>query len=1364
MKKLLAFLLAAVLCLTCFAACGKKKTETPDEGSKPTQLVYDVDDAAAYLKNMYKKYLTANETPADYTLVSQVMKGGVIYKITWTVDNDGIKVIVDEENKQVKIDLDEKTKVDIAYKLTATITDPDGKTTTLSFDLKVPKYVLSSWKDYMAAEAGKAVVVEGYVAAVHAPSEGNKYNTLYLHDVNNAGGYYVYSMASDKDLVKDLGIKKGMLVSVAGIKDIYSGTHEIKDASVTILDETVVDFAPVDITNLYKNATSLKDTALTDKLAMLVTIKGVEITDQDLSEKSMYMNFKLAGLESYIRVYATDCPASVSDAGQQKIIDEHGKKKGYYADVTGVVVMYSGAIYLNPVSDNPFKYGAFINRTDAEKVQYEMDEVKFDTKITLNKSLKLPSKGATYEDVKITWTSSNEDYITIKDGKAVITLGDEATTASITGTFTLGTVTKTKTITFNLAAKPSVVPQTVLNPVAGTAYKLFFTQAAKGEFRYFTGNMSGYYGESTLDFNAAVDMFVEPAGNGYYMYFNNGGEKNYINITVSGTHVNFVFQTEKPAVPFSIDAENNNAPYMTVTVTGDNGTQDKPYHIGTYGDYVTFGTSDASKAATSYVATLCTMVDTSSIPDADKVAAEKNSLTVEDEFFAAAEVTLPTKGSNFSEVAISWASNSEYAVVNGNKLNITLPTATTKVTLTATLTCGSATDTKTFDVTITVVSTEAFAPTFAGIRPEEGKAYKLAIYQANLGKWLYADGTFGDKYLNTTENYDEGADYYAELVSTDVYKFYILEGTTKKYLTFYLDASNKTRVKFDAAGTTQFTYDVTTNAWVTNFDGKDRYLGTYNSFDTLSVSETSYIDANKTGVSQFPANPVSLTITETALKADTAYKFAFFQGDASVNKMLYILDTIDTAKNRYINTTANPAEAVDVYVEEATGGFRFYILEGTTKKYITAYLNGENKTSLKFDAAGTSVFYFNSTTNAWVTTLDGAEYYMGTYSTFETVSLSATSYINADKTGVSQFPLNLVAVKFSGSSTGGNEGGNQGGNEGGNEGGSTTTPTTMPYTVGKEYVMQLYQANNQKNLYLNGEMSTYYFATVEDVASAVKVVMEADGDGYQLYFMNGSVKTYLTVVPNGTHNNTTFVTEKPSVAWKWNGTLSTLTLTISSGEFFLGTYGTHSTISACAISYADNFKALLVDPATIEGGSGNQGGNTGSGNEGGNTGSGNEGSGNQGGAVTGTPVVFTFGDNGDAAHVDGNDIGAEKAYTSGSYTLTLTSVTKVYDGAFDAKGNSCLKLGTSKSGGTATFTFTVPADVTSVTIKVAGYKAKTGSITVNGSSYSITTQSNNGAYTDIVIDTTTTKTIVFATTGSTNTQRVMIDSITFNVG
>ena len=143
--------------------------------------------------------------------------------------------------------------------------------------------------------------------------------------------------------------------------------------------------------------------------------------------------------------------------------------------------------------------------------------------------------------------------------------------------------------------------------------------------------------------------------------------------------------------------------------------------------------------------------------------------------------------------------------------------------------------------------------------------------------------------------------------------------------------------------------------------------------------------------------------------------------------------------------------------------------------------------------------------------------------------------------------------------------------------------------------------------------------------------------------------------------------------------------------------------------------------------------------------------------VVGTLAEFTFGANGSAAHVDGNDYGTSKTFTSGTYTLALTGMSKVFGPAYDAKGNSCLKLGTSKVVGS--FSFTVPENVTEVVIYVSGYKAATSTnIKINGTSYTVKDSSDKGAYTAITIDTTTTKTITFASV----TYRCMINTIVFN--
>ncbi|MBO5358376.1 MAG: endonuclease, partial [Clostridia bacterium] len=141
-------------------------------------------------------------------------------------------------------------------------------------------------------------------------------------------------------------------------------------------------------------------------------------------------------------------------------------------------------------------------------------------------------------------------------------------------------------------------------------------------------------------------------------------------------------------------------------------------------------------------------------------------------------------------------------------------------------------------------------------------------------------------------------------------------------------------------------------------------------------------------------------------------------------------------------------------------------------------------------------------------------------------------------------------------------------------------------------------------------------------------------------------------------------------------------------------------------------------------------------------------------------VTFEFGANGTAAHKDGDDLGSSTTYTEGGYTLKLTSMSKVFGPAFDAKGNSCIKLGSSSTIGK--FTFTVPNEVTSVVIKVAKYKANTTKISVNGgAAQAINTASDSGAYTDITVDTSTNKTVTFATVSGG--VRAMVNSITFVV-
>jgi hypothetical protein len=90
---------------------------------------------------------------------------------------------------------------------------------------------------------------------------------------------------------------------------------------------------------------------------------------------------------------------------------------------------------------------------------------------------------------------------------------------------------------------------------------------------------------------------VENASGGYYLYFKDSNQKQYINLVYTGTHYNFTFSTTPTSV-FTWDANLN-----TLTTMVEN----EVCYIGTYGTYVTMGVLRSSKqAATDYIARMYT--------------------------------------------------------------------------------------------------------------------------------------------------------------------------------------------------------------------------------------------------------------------------------------------------------------------------------------------------------------------------------------------------------------------------------------------------------------------------------------------------------------------------------------------------------------------------------------------------------------------------------------------------------------------------------------------------------------------------------------------------------------------------------------
>ena len=225
MKKTVSLILALVMCLGLLTACfggGNQNLEA----------------ARDYLQNLYKN--KAEITAADYTVVGTLFVNQESYTVEWSVDvTEGVKIVVGDNNK-VTVDVDEKSAKEIPYVLTATIKDANGSSIQVSFNHKVPVFKELTHAEFMAKEDEEAVVIKGVITGI---VETAKENDLYLQDTD--GGYFVYNLEKKPS---EMGLKIGMTVRVTGIRDTYSGIAQVADASVEILDSSIKEIAPKDIT------------------------------------------------------------------------------------------------------------------------------------------------------------------------------------------------------------------------------------------------------------------------------------------------------------------------------------------------------------------------------------------------------------------------------------------------------------------------------------------------------------------------------------------------------------------------------------------------------------------------------------------------------------------------------------------------------------------------------------------------------------------------------------------------------------------------------------------------------------------------------------------------------------------------------------------------------------------------------------------------------------------------------------------------------------------------------------------------------------------------------------------------------------
>ena len=533
---------------------------------------------------------------------------------------------------------------------------------------------------------------------------------------------------------------------------------------------------------------------------------------------------------------------------------------------------------------------------------------------------------------------------------------------------------------------------------------------------------------------------------------------------------------------------------------------------------------------------------------------------------------IAAKGDVKGTFTVEWTCDDETIVIRESTkkgfVTVDLPDANDKefeYTLTATVKDAEGNKaSKSYTYTLPVMSSVGITA-----EPVEGVAYKLYMSQANLKLNLFAknttqagngDGKNYGKYIQTTKDAKEAADYYVEKVDGG-YKWYTEIDGVKHYVLAQLLVENASSpdktskyIGLSTENSTVFEYIQETNSWQTTLSNGLKYVvGTYNTYDTICISEASHISAENTGSSQFVVEFMSADYAETLTPSEEV--------------------KVEEPANGSTITIAQALELGAKLVTDTKG--KFYItgkvvsVDNTT--YGNMYIEDENGNKIQiygsYDATGANRF--------------------DAMATQPKVGDTITVYTVVSIFNNNPQLKNAWITAINGENLGG---GNQGGDATA-ELGIVTNPE-----IGKAYKFGLFHGNEKATVYMNGQNYNnyaWYFAYSANVSDAVDVYLEAvEGvaDAYRLFFYNGDAKTYVVAFPRDgdtTKGTLKFDTTCPTEYFTFSTEHNTLIYTSVTGEqFYLGSSGTYKSISCSAISYitnADSYVAhLYAEGATGE--------------------------------------------------------------------------------------------------------------------------------------------------------------------------------------
>lgn len=625
--------------------------------------------------------------------------------------------------------------------------------------------------------------------------------------------------------------------------------------------------------------------------------------------------------------------------------------------------------------------------------------------------------------------------IEIANGQLVPTLSENAVKVKVKASLTYKEEDAYTVFTITVEAGKGAKAIDMAEVKENTPYILTIDQTNLSKQLYAQSELSGYYGATTDNFDEASKVYVEFVKDaeekvtGYKLYFNKDGK--YIGVVQSGTYTNYkVDLTSETASVFTYDETNK----CLKTTVGDT-----EYYIGTYGTYNTVSASKIEKISGSFPAYLG--VETFQQLAENDITVKATNATVEN--------LSTNKGKNGAKftftVSVDEGYNLASVMVGSTEVEpdtkgvytgrIDGPTTITVSALSATpstitikefLEKAEGDDVYTIEGWIVAgasgnsfVVADSTGAVFSYNKENTAKiGDKVKVYGTRSSNYGVPQiGTTKVEITETTETYNptvtelKASEIDLSKLSKDTIgdmcgTYYKITGvylvkSSSGYIDGYLDSEGKSQVL-----STYFVSGMVSDDML----GKEAIVYGYvrgcstGKYLTIQVAKVELAQEGDTPVTPVdPVDPVDPTPGTDATYPQVAIDMAKIAENVpyiltinqkGLEKQLYALNDMN---GYYGATTEDISSAAKIYVKlvkdgETVTGYKLYY---TDSSYITIVKSGTHINYTINNAEDkASVFTWDATNNCLKTTVEGTEYYMGTFGTYNTVSASSIDKVS----------------------------------------------------------------------------------------------------------------------------------------------------------------------------------------------------------------------------------------------------------------------------------------------------------------------------------------------------------------------------------